>query len=125
MSYIPDCRTDSFYNADNLNENDKQFVNGYDYCAECAADNFFDNLDVYLDDDSHLMHVLNEELPDSLKTEYEMEYAFRNGEAEVRRVNTYADLLRMHLLDSIERERDELITSMIDASSEGAETDEF
>jgi hypothetical protein len=124
MSYIPDCRTDSFYNADNLSENDKQFVNGFDYCVENAADNFFDNLDVYFGDDSHIMHVLNEELPDYLKTEYEMEFAFRDGEAETREVKTYADLLRAKLLDHIEMERDELITSMIDEASEGAMTDD-
>ena len=124
MSYIPDCRTDSFYNADNLSENDKQFVNGFDYCVENAADNFFDNLDVYFGDDSHIMHVLNEELPDYLKTEYEMEFAFRDGEKETREVKTYADLLRAKLLDYIEMERDELITSMIDEASEGAMTDD-
>lgn len=112
MSYIPDCRTDEVYNEKNLNEDDKQFVKGFDWCVESAADCFFDNLDVYFGDDSHLMHVLNEELPQGLKGKYEVYLG--SGATDTRDITTYGDLLRARMLEFIESERDELITSMID-----------
>ena len=114
MTYIPDCRTHEVYNFDNLSEENKRNIIGYDWCAEMVVDNFFNNLDVYFAGDSYLMHILNEKLPEELKEEYEFETAFADGEPEVRKVETYADLLRSKLLDWIEDERDTLITSMID-----------
>lgn len=116
--YIPDCRVDECYNVNNLNEHDKAEIAGYDWCAEEVVDNFFDNLDVYFDDDSVLMETLNKELPKSLQTEYEWEDSF-DGQKENRVVKTYADLLRMNLLDYIEMNRDEVIVSMIDNASGG------
>lgn len=113
MTMIPDCRNDEDYNTDNLLDKDKEFVRGFDYCVGESVDNFFNNLDVYFDDDSHITHMLNEELPNSLKGEEEIE--FTSGEKETRKINTYADLFRSKLLDWLEKERDELITSMIDA----------
>lgn len=32
MTYIPDCRTDEVYNESNLNDRDKEFVKGFDFC---------------------------------------------------------------------------------------------
>ena len=126
MSYIPDCRTDEFYNDKNLNEKDKEFVRGYDWCTECAADTFFDNLDVFFGDDSHLMHVLNEELPQGLKEKYEFERTYGvDKKTETREVTTYGDLLRVRLLEYIESERDELIISMVDGASDGATSDDI
>lgn len=116
--FIPDCRTDEYYNVDKLNEKDKAEIAGYDWCAEEVVDNFFDNLDVYFDDDSVLMEALTKEVPASLQTEYEMEDSF-NGQKETRVVKTYADLLRMSILDHIERNRDEVIVSMIDNAMGG------
>lgn len=112
MSYIPDCRTDENYNEKYLNEDDKCEVRGFDWCAEMAADTFFDNLP--FDDDSYLMHVLNEELPEDMREEYDVESDFVDGAPEHRIVRTYADLLRKELLVYMECERNELITSMID-----------
>ena len=114
--YIPDCRTDEVYNVDNLNEKNKAEVDGYDWCAEASVDNFFDNLDVYFDDDSVMMDFLEKEIPESMQGEYKMEYV--SGNEETRIVKTYADLLRMHLLEHIERGRDEMIVSMIDSAAE-------
>ena len=113
--YIPDCRTDEYYNVDKLNEHDKAEIAGYDWCAEEVVDSFFDNLDVYFDDDSVLMETLNKELPKSLQTEYEWETSFGEKHTESRVVKTYGDYLRMQMLDHIERSRDEVIVSMIDA----------
>lgn len=118
MSYIPDCRTDESYNQKYLNDKDKEFVAGFDWCAEMVADNFFDNLDVYFPDTDHMMALLNEKLPDSARDKYEMEFTFGDRKPEPRKVETFGDLLREKLLDWIERERDELITGMIDAMDE-------
>ena len=125
MSYIPDCRTDENYNAEKLSNDDKQFVNGYDYCVEMAADSFFDNLDVFFGEDSHIMHALNEELPKYLKESYDIEFEYHGEQQKVTRdVETYADLIRVRMLDYIESQRDELIVSMIDNASDGATTDD-
>lgn len=120
MSYIPDCRNDENYNEKYLNNFDKEFVRGYDWCVEMSVDNFFDNLDIYFGDDSHIMHLLNEELPENMREEYEIERTFadENDRVEKRDVKTYVDLLRSKILDYIENERDELITSMIDNMDE-------
>lgn len=120
MSYIPDCRNDENYNEKYLNNFDKEFVRGYDWCVEMSVDNFFDNLDIYFGDDSHIMHLLNEELPENMREEYEIERTFadENDRIEKRDVKTYVDLLRSKILDYIEMERDELITSMIDNMDE-------
>lgn len=120
MSYIPDCRNDENYNEKYLNNFDKEFVRGYDWCVEMSVDNFFDNLDIYFGDDSHIMHLLNEELPENMREEYEIERTFADEDdrVEKRDVKTYVDLLRSKILDYIEMERDELITSMIDNMDE-------
>ena len=64
--------------------------------------------------DSHIGHILNEEVPESQREKYEMEFTFADRENEDREVKTYADLIRMKLFEWIEMERNELITSMID-----------
>ena len=114
MSYIPDCRSDECYNEKNLNAQNKREVMGYDWCAEHVVDNFFNNLDVYFDDDSYLMHILNEKIPEDAQERYEFSYTWDDGEPEERKVETYMDLLRSKILDWMESERDMMITSMID-----------
>lgn len=114
MSYIPDCRTDDTYNERYLNDKDKEFVMGFDWCVETAVDTFFDNDMFDLQDEfSYLGHILCEELPGIMQIEYE--YMFGDGTTEKRKIKTYADLIRSKILDWIEMERDQLITSMIDA----------
>ena len=122
MSRIPDCRTDEAYNQKYLNKRDKAELFGFDYCTEAAVDNFFENIDDIFPKDSYLGHVLNEELPEDMQEEYEMEFSFRLGvdepASEKRICKTYADLFRMALLEDIENVRDEVITSMIDNMSD-------
>ena len=114
---FPDCRVDDTYNEDFLNGKDHEFVRGFDWCTEMAVDNFFDNLQASLKDDGHLMHVLNEKLPEEYQDEETVELTF--GERiENRKIETYKDLLRSNLLEWVEQERDELITSMIDSMDE-------
>lgn len=44
---IPDCRLDKDYNEDFLNDRDREFIIGYDYCMEQIENLFIGNLDVY------------------------------------------------------------------------------
>lgn len=106
---VPNARTDANYNQKYLNEKDKEFLNGFDWCVKTAVDNFFNNLDVHFSEDSHIMHMLNEELPAKFLIV---------GEDEESEIKTYLDLIRARLLDWIEKKRDELIMSMIDNMSE-------
>lgn len=125
MTYIPDCRNDETYNFDNLVKDSQTYVRGYDHCAEDVVDSFFYNLDVYFDDDSYIMHMLNEKLPESLQDEYEwdkVDIDTGKEESEKRKVETYADLLRSKLLDWIEDERDTLITALIDSQADTEES---
>lgn len=105
MTYIPDCRAEGPYNQENLNAENKRMIEGFDHCVETAVETFFYNTDVYFDDDSHLMHVLNERLPKTLASE--------EDETE-----TYLDLFKSKLLEWIECERDQFITALIDEQGE-------
>lgn len=118
---FPECRNDNYYNEDFLGREDKSFVQGFDWATEMAVDNFFDNnfdSDMPIEEDGELSIMLNKELPDYLKEKYEMEFTFGDRDNEEREIKTYADLLRMKLLEWIEMERNELITSMIDNMDE-------
>ena len=116
MSHIPNGRTDKFYNQDKLEGSDKDFLNGYDWAIEQALDNFFDNLETM--DDDYILRFLNENVPEYRQELYTMEYTFPESHDEYREVKTYADFLRMKLLHWAEMQRNELITSMLDAKEE-------
>ena len=88
MSYIPDCRKDDTYNQKYLSDSDKNFIGGYDFCTEHAIDNAFANLDTWEHDDLDVRP------------------------SDITKV---AEALKPFLLEWIERDRDELITSMIDS----------
>lgn len=49
MSNFPDARTDDFYNEDYLNDEDKEWVAGFDYAVEQVINLFENNADI--DDD--------------------------------------------------------------------------
>lgn len=117
MSYIPDCRRDEFYNQRFLSGDNKAFIDGFDWCAENAVDNFFSNNYDY-DDGTEIAHFLNQKVPECLREEYTMEYTFGDRPDEERTVETYADLLRFELLHWMESCRNEMITSMIDNMSD-------
>ena len=128
MTAFPDCRTDEDYNFDKLDEKNKEFIKGYDWATEEVVDNFFDNdMGDILLGDSYLGHILNEQVPEDLREEYELAFTFNGRGEEKRTVETYADLIRAKLLNWIEIERDELITSMLDdqwGDEDGEEDDE-
>lgn len=119
MSYIPDCRTDEFYNQKYLNDTDREFLSGFDWAVEMALDNFFDNN--YLkgfDDDTFIGHEVLQELPECEKEEYTMEFDCLDRKEEQRSVETIIDKIRSEILEWAESERDMLITSMIDNMNE-------
>ena len=118
MSFIPDCRNDECYNEDFLTDKDKAEVCGYDWCAEMVVDNFFNNLDVYFEDDDDVMLFLNKEHPEDERYEEEVEFRFIEGLSEKREIKTFADLIRSKLLEWIESDRNEMITSMIEGMDE-------
>lgn len=121
MSYIPDCRRDKYYNQKYLNEKDSEFVRGFDWCAEIAMDNFFNNIDDFFERDSFIMHMLLQEIPEMDHEVYEWNNSFSENPVENREIRTYLDKLRAYLIDWVENHRDELITSMID----GMDNDEY
>lgn len=116
MSYIPNCRTNEYYNQNQLQGADKDFLQGYDWAVEQALDNFFDNIETMEDD--YILRFLNEKVPEYRQELYNMDYTFPKKHNEYREVKTYADFLRMNLLHWAEIQRNELITSMIDAKEE-------
>lgn len=120
MSYLPDCRSDAYYNQRFLNDKDKEFVRGFDWCVESGVDLFFSNNYDYSDwnTDGYLSHILAQQVPEELRVTYTMDYTFDSVPQEERTVQTYADLLRLELLRWIETERNELITAMIDHMSD-------
>lgn len=110
---IPDCRRDDYYNQKFLNKHDKELLKEFDYAVDCM-DNFFNNLDVYFDDDSLVMDLFNKPLPESLRGKYEMEDGLYEDNPEERDIVTYGDLFRYNLLCWMDTERNEIIMSMID-----------
>lgn len=122
MSFIPDCRISETYNQKYLKKDDKTFVKGFDWATQMTVDNFFGNdFGNLLLESDYLRNMLDKELPDELKDEYAMECSFPYDEPEkfeTRKVETYGDLIRMRILEWIESERNELITSMIDNMDE-------
>lgn len=122
MSYIPDCREDEVYNEKYLVDRDKQFVDGYDWCLECAVDNFWENLDVYFGIDSAVRFFLDQKLPEEMRDEYEVEWKYFGADGDtrsVRKIETIGDLIRSNMLDYVEMHRNELITGMIDNMEPG------
>lgn len=118
MSRIPDCRTDEYYNQKYLNEKDSEFIRGFDWCAEMAMDNFFNNIEDFFSNDSYVMHTLNTEIPEVDHEKYDWSNSFIEEDTEIRVIKTYLDRLRASMIYWVENHRDELITSMIDGMDE-------
>lgn len=114
---FPNCREDAWYNWDFLNESDKEFIKGFDWTTEMVCD-FFDNHynDISSDENSdYLNRKLTKKVPEYMQEEYEIQFTFGYGESETRTVETYADYICFKILEWIEQQRDELITSMIES----------
>ena len=122
MSYIPDCRSDEYYNQKYLTGDDKKVIWGFDWCVEMVVDNFFDNFDVV--DSDYLDRVLTQPLllPEGEQVEYTMEdtFSFFQEESlpEHKKLETYLDYLWYKLRMWIESNRNELITAFLDEMDE-------
>ena len=121
MSYIPDCRSDEYYNQKYLVGDDKEFIRGFDWCVEMEVDSFFDNFDVVGGSD-YLELALARQVPEELQFEYETEDAFplfrEESLPEHRKLETYLDYLWYKLRKWIESNRNELITALLDNMDE-------
>ncbi len=98
MSYIPDCRTDEAYNQKYLGEKDAMFLQGYDFALKMTLP-VFDNLNVF----------------------YE-EFEFKDEDVNLARFLDKHEQIRSKLAETVEywheMQRDEIVTSMIDAMDE-------
>ena len=97
MTWFPNCRTDEYYNEKYLNEQDAEFIRGYDWAVKEILNLFENNVEVF----PELERLLDD------KTAIICE-----GKA---------NLVSECIEHWSEMERDELITSMID----GMEEDEY
>ena len=95
MSFIPDCRKDENYNYNNLRDEDKRFIDGYDKAYELIEV----ELDNAIDSDSLIEKLMGIELPESCKSED---------------CNTVRDFVLTLMNNGMETTRDEIIVSMID-----------
>lgn len=93
MTYFPDTRTDDFYNERYLNDADKEYIRGFDFVMDDLIPCVFANLDVLdLDVDGE---------------DFDLGRILENHPAIAER---FESEIRAYL----ERERDVMITSMID-----------
>lgn len=100
MSYFRDCRTDEYYNEKYLNKTDSEFIAGFDWCAEHSVETFFDCISTFFED----LDIEGEDI--NIARFFENHHIVREKFKEC-------------LLEWIEEERDEMITSMIDNMPEG------
>ena len=114
---FPDCRNDNYYNEDFLNNTDREFVGGYDWAVD-TIDNLFENLGMLTGESDTVERFLKKSLPASLTDSYTMDLTYPSKHQEEREVKTYGDYIRMKLLEWLEIQRNELITSMIDSMND-------
>lgn len=111
MSIIPDCRSNEAYNQKYLNDTNAEFVAGYDWARIFAVENFFDNIDIYVDQLENMEAETEEE-------QALLDYLEKHQEAADNAMSALLDTIKECICDYIERQRDELITSMIDNMDE-------
>lgn len=99
MSYFPDCRTDENYNEKYLNDRDKEYLEGFDWCVKTVLEPFTDNINIYKDEFDINGVALN--LPWFLENNQEV-----------------AEKLKECMIHFSEMERNILITAMIEGMDE-------
>ena len=113
---------------------DKQFVNGFDWNTTATVCNLFDNLDVYADElaecgvdideiDCDVVNgaygkdLYNINFNPDMQDQREFKWLEEYSQEELNKMNKHTKLMltiKSILLDYIEKERDMLVTSMID-----------
>ena len=99
MSYIPDCRTDEVYNEKYLNEKDKEYLEGFDWCVKTVLESFVDNINIY-------------------REEFDIEGASLNLEWFLQNNKAVAEKLKECMVHFSEMERNTLIIAMIEEMDE-------
>ena len=115
---IPNARTDKYYNQKYLRKEDERFLRGYDFATEVVLESLFHNLD-FIESD-YIEKFFNEPLPESMQGErYLCIDSFQEEPTmEERPIRTYGEYIYAKVLEWIELDRDELVTSMIDGYDE-------
>ena len=94
---FPDCRTDDYYNQKYLNDYDKEFIKGFDFVADDLISALFSNIEILdLDVDGE---------------DFDIGRILENHPK-------IAERFQSEIKDFFERERDTMITSMIDHMNE-------
>lgn len=109
MSLFADCRNDGVYNEDFLDKVDSSFLKGADFAVDQIENMFLNNLDSYEDE---LTEVLDE---GEVAGEDEV-YSTRQDLYDILGENK--ELIVTLIRHWMEKERDMLVTSMIDGMNE-------
>lgn len=99
MSYIPDCRTDNNYNEKYLNEKDREYLEGFDWCVKTVLESFTDNMNIY-------------------KDEFDINGVALNLAWFLENNQEVAEKLKECMIHFSEMERNTLITAMIEGMDE-------
>lgn len=99
MSYIPDCRTDNNYNEKYLNEKDREYLEGFDWCVKTVLESFTDNMNIY-------------------KDEFDINGVALNLAWFLENNQEVAEKLKECMVHFSEMERNTLITAMIEGMDE-------
>lgn len=103
MTYIPDCRTNEFYNEKYLVGDNLEFVKGYDWAVSEIL-NLFANLEVYFET-NEIQGIPNaEKFKDAIEDWAEMG----------------RDELITSMIDDMDEDEYEAIKTKVDATQEGA-----
>lgn len=99
MSYIPDCRTDNNYNEKYLNEKDREYLEGFDWCVKTVLESFTDNMNIY-------------------KNEFDINGVALNLAWFLENNQEVSEKLKECMVHFSEMERNTLITAMIEGMDE-------
>lgn len=111
MSYIPDCRTDENYNQKYLDDTNAEFIAGFDWARIFGVESCFDNMDIYED-------AIKEIEAETEEEQALLDFCEKHKEAAEAAFKALLESVKDSILDYIEMQRDELITSMIDNMGE-------
>lgn len=99
MTYFPDTRKDRNYSDSKLKDQDARLIEGYDFAAKIASEQFIANIDVYHE-------------------EFDLEGEDINLAKFLENHPRIANALGNSIADYLEMHRNELVVAMIDADEE-------
>lgn len=118
MSIIPDCRQDEDYNEKYLNEQDAECVSGYDICVKDSIENFFNNIGNIEDE---LLEAIGATHYNDIKLDEKLicgDMTLKDMTSKqiksIGPLNALLLVIKSEMLSCAEKQRDEIITSMLD-----------